>query len=123
MARETIGDFGEFRFLSRLIPRLTRGAGVIVGPGQDCAVVRAGNERLLVTVDAVVEGVHFQPGWMSARQLGHSVAIAERHYLGVHRGIPKDAHTLEAAMQVESQLRELVHGPNQQTLVALSNGM
>lgn len=45
--------------------------------------------------------------FMSARQLGHSVAIAERHYLGVHRGIPKDAHTLEAAMQIELQMREL----------------
>jgi hypothetical protein len=41
---------------------------------------------------------------MSARQLGHSVAVAERHYLGVHRGIPKDAHTLEAAMQIEKAM-------------------
>lgn len=46
--------------------------------------------------------------FMSARQLGHSVAIAERHYLGVHRGIPKDAHTLEAAMQIEAQLHEII---------------
>jgi integrase len=47
--------------------------------------------------------------FMSARQLGHSVMVAERHYLGVHRGIPKDAHTLETAMQIECQLRELVN--------------
>jgi integrase len=46
--------------------------------------------------------------FMSARQLGHSVAVAERHYLGVHRGIPKDAHTLEAAMQLEAALREVL---------------
>lgn len=45
--------------------------------------------------------------FLSARQLGHSVAVAERHYLGVHRGIPKDAHTLEAAMQIEPQMRQL----------------
>lgn len=43
--------------------------------------------------------------FMSARQLGHSVMVAERHYLGVHRGIPKDAHTLEVAMQIETHLR------------------
>jgi integrase len=48
--------------------------------------------------------------FLSARQLGHSVAVAERHYLGVHRGIPKDAHTLEAAMQIESSIRELIAG-------------
>jgi integrase len=46
--------------------------------------------------------------FMSARQLGHTVAIAERHYLGVHRGIPKDAHTLEAAMQIEHHMGDLV---------------
>lgn len=48
--------------------------------------------------------------FMSARQLGHSVMVAERHYLGVHRGIPKDAHTLENAMQIEPQMRELAAG-------------
>ncbi|MGH1349035.1 MAG: tyrosine-type recombinase/integrase [Nannocystales bacterium] len=37
----------------------------------------------------------------SARQLGHSAAVAERHYLGVLRGIPKTARTLEEAMGVE----------------------
>jgi hypothetical protein len=43
--------------------------------------------------------------YRSAKQLGHSLAVAERHYLGVERGIPRDARTLEAAMQIE----ELVH--------------
>ena len=46
--------------------------------------------------------------YLSARQLGHSVAVAERHYLGVHRGIPRDAHTLEAAMQLEDLLGEVL---------------
>jgi integrase len=45
--------------------------------------------------------------FMSARQLGHSVTVAERHYLGVHRGIPKDAHALEAAMQIEDALADV----------------
>jgi integrase len=40
----------------------------------------------------------------SAAQLGHSVRVAERHYLGVARGIPRDARTVEAAMQVEQQV-------------------
>lgn len=48
--------------------------------------------------------------FMSARQLGHSVAVAERNYLDVYRGIPKDAHTLESAMQIEPQLCELFAG-------------
>jgi hypothetical protein len=32
--------------------------------------------------------------FMSARQLGHWVAVAERHYLGVHRGIAAEAKSL-----------------------------
>ncbi len=39
--------------------------------------------------------------FMSARQLGHSVQIAEKHYLGVERSIPAGASTLEAAMRIE----------------------
>lgn len=42
--------------------------------------------------------------YRSAKQLGHSVAVAEKHYVGVVRGIPRDARTLEAAMQIESAL-------------------
>ncbi len=34
-------------------------AKVPVGPGDDCAVVACGGERLLVTVDQVLDGVHF----------------------------------------------------------------
>ncbi len=43
---------------TRALP--TRGEGVVVGPGDDAAVVRPrAGEDLVLTVDAVVEGVHF----------------------------------------------------------------
>lgn len=42
--------------------------------------------------------------FLSARQLGHSVAVAEKHYLGEHRGVPREARTLEAAMGIDAQL-------------------
>jgi len=45
--------------------------------------------------------------FLSARQLGHSVAVAERHYLGVHRGIRRDARTLEAAMTAEAEVKHV----------------
>lgn len=46
--------------------------------------------------------------YRSARQLGHSVAIAERHYLGLVRGIPRDAHTVDDAMQAGELLQKIV---------------
>jgi integrase len=39
--------------------------------------------------------------YRSAKQLGHSVTVAEKHYTDVLRGIPRDARTLEAAMGIE----------------------
>ncbi len=66
----TLGDVGEFDFLSRLLPRMPGGPGILVGPGQDCAVVRCGGRRYLFTIDALVEGVHFERSWLTPRQLG-----------------------------------------------------
>jgi integrase len=48
--------------------------------------------------------------YRSARQLGHSVQVAEKHYLGLVRGIPRDAHTLEAAMQLEDVMARVIAG-------------
>ena len=45
--------------------------------------------------------------YRSAKQLGHSVAVAERHYVGVLRGIPREATTLEAAMQIEQHMQRV----------------
>ena len=46
--------------------------------------------------------------FLAAKQLGHSVAIAEKNYQGVVRGIPREARTLEAAMEVEGVLGEVL---------------
>ncbi len=45
--------------------------------------------------------------YRAAAQLGHSVEVAQKHYLGVLRGIPREARDLDSAMQIESPLREL----------------
>jgi|GEM_PF-685052 len=46
--------------------------------------------------------------YRSARQLGHSVQIAERYYVNVVRGIPKSARTVEAAMQITKQVERVI---------------
>jgi thiamine-monophosphate kinase len=55
---------GEFELIERFTRPFTRGEGVRVGIGDDAAVLRPPpGEELVVTVDAVVEGVHFGPGF------------------------------------------------------------
>jgi thiamine-monophosphate kinase len=61
----------EHEWIRRLIRRLgPRGAGVTIGPGDDAAALRVGRATLLVTTDALVEGVHFRAGWLAPRALG-----------------------------------------------------
>jgi thiamine-monophosphate kinase len=54
-------EVGEDRLLAQLIPKLSRNSSVVVGAGDDCAVVRSperDNVQLLKS-DCVVEGIHF----------------------------------------------------------------
>lgn len=46
--------------------------------------------------------------YRSAKQLGHSVAVAERHYVDVLRGISKECKTLESAMGIEKQMDAVI---------------
>jgi integrase len=46
--------------------------------------------------------------YRSAKQLGHSVQIAERHYLDVVRGISREARTLDDAMQIAGALDAII---------------
>jgi thiamine-monophosphate kinase len=48
---------------------------VIIGIGDDAAVVTAGREQILTT-DLAVEGVHFRTDWSSAYEIGKRVAAA-----------------------------------------------
>ncbi len=46
--------------------------------------------------------------YRSAKRAGHSVAIAEKHYVDLLRDLPVKAKTLEAAMKLEAQARNIV---------------
>lgn len=43
----------------------------------------------------------------AAAQLGHSVEVAQKHYLGVVRGIPAEAHDLDSVMLVRDELGQI----------------
>ena len=58
--------------LVRAVSRLVSGSepGVVVGLGDDAAVVEPGTGQLVLTTDLLVEGVHFERGSISAHDLG-----------------------------------------------------
>ena len=56
---KSVRQLGEDGLIARICRDLPKPAHVIVGPGDDCAVVGAGEELTLLKADAVVAGVHF----------------------------------------------------------------
>ncbi|MEJ7840095.1 MAG: thiamine-phosphate kinase [Thermomicrobiales bacterium] len=75
---ELVRDMGEFRLIDIL--RLTlptpvrRGSDVVLGIGDDAAVLRLPeNQSLVVTSDAMVDKVHFRLDWTDWRSLGHKL--------------------------------------------------
>ncbi len=67
-----LSEIGEFGLIAHLQKGLETRAGVQIGIGDDAAVLDS-LHRPIVTMDALVEGVHFRREWTSARALGRKV--------------------------------------------------
>jgi thiamine-monophosphate kinase len=46
------------------------------GLGDDCAILEVGGDRIAVSVDVSVEGVHFRRDWMTPAEIGYRAAAA-----------------------------------------------
>lgn len=111
-----LGAGGEFD----LIRRITRGMpglppGVLVGPGDDAAVLEGG---WVISSDLMVEEVHFRRGWLSPRELGGRAAAAALSDLAamaadpvavlVSMALPEGLR--QAAEEVQAGIRTQVEG-------------
>lgn len=81
-----LGDVGEDRLLEELLPRLPANSRVVLGAGDDCAIVESGRRGLLelLKTDCLVEEIHFSTrtdpgrvGWKAmARPLSDFAAMS-----------------------------------------------
>src|SRR5712691_397436 len=60
-----------------------------LGIGDDCAVLRAGGKDLLVTIDLMVEGVHFDLRYTSPYFLGRKAVAASLSDIAAMGGVPR----------------------------------
>jgi thiamine-monophosphate kinase len=118
-------ELGEDRLLDQLLPNLPRHSGVVLGAGDDCAVVESGKRGglSLLKTDCIVEEIHFardtRPelvGWKAmARPLSDFAAMSGvpqfalvtlilpsektlRWVKQLYRGIEKAARAFEVAV-------------------------
>jgi thiamine-monophosphate kinase len=70
----TIAEYGEFALIAAIEKTLRRNANLIVGIGDDAAVVRAPDGRVVAATDMLIEGTHFRREWSAARDIGGKAA-------------------------------------------------
>jgi thiamine-monophosphate kinase len=118
-------ELGEDRLLDQLLPKLPRNSGVVLGAGDDCALVESGKRGVLnlLKTDCLVEGIHFAKdsrpelvGWKAmTRPLSDFAAMSGVPQFAlvtliapsqktlawvkqIYRGIDKAARTFEVAI-------------------------
>ena len=69
---ETVADLGERALIARITARLSQPPWVLVGPGDDAAVLAPDRGAFQVlTTDAIVDGVHFDTRFVPPEAIGH----------------------------------------------------
>jgi thiamine-monophosphate kinase len=89
----TVSDVGERALIERIRARLPKTpAWVILGPGDDAAVIEPERNMLeVITTDALVEGIHFDRSFVSPADIGHKALAVNLSDLAAMGASPRAA--------------------------------
>lgn len=97
----TLSDAGEFGLIADLVAVFPQGEHVLVGPGDDAAVLRIRHGHVVVSTDLMVEGRHFRRDWASAEDVGHRAAAQNLSDINAMGG---RAHSLTLGLAAPADL-------------------
>lgn len=102
---ETVGELGEQRVLARILQHLRPGKRVLLGPGDDCAILHTSNETV-ITTDTMIEGHDFRLDWHTPKELGWKLAATNLSDVA-SMGATPTALTLAVACPEQTTVRFL----------------
>lgn len=97
----TVAEVGEFALIDALAAHFEQGEQVLVGPGDDAAVLRVRTGHVVVSTDMLVEGRHFRRDWVPAVDVGHRAAAQNLSDINAMGGT---AHSLTIGMALAADL-------------------
>jgi thiamine-monophosphate kinase len=75
-SERTVRELGEFALIARMNSGRAQAPGVLLGPGDDAAIVAAPAGRYVVSTDMLVQDRHFRLDWSGPADIGRK-AIAQ----------------------------------------------
>jgi thiamine-monophosphate kinase len=92
VTNRTVSDIGEHALISRITARLAMPSWVLVGPGDDAAVIAQERGALeVLTTDALVDGVHFDRRFVPPDAIGHRALAVNLSDLAAMGAMPRAA--------------------------------
>jgi thiamine-monophosphate kinase len=84
----TVGELGELGLIEAITARLTTSPAVLLGPGDDAAVIEAPDARVVASTDLLVDGRHFRRAWSEPADVGHRAAAANLADIAAMGAVP-----------------------------------
>lgn len=103
-----ISELGEFGLIKRLTEDIrTENESTVRGVGDDCAILQyAGDRRILVTTDLLMEGVHFDLQYVPLEHLGYKSIIVNLSDIYAMNGTPRQV-TVSLAISKRFQVEDI----------------